>query len=78
MKAGLDLEVEGELDGGKVRWRCFWILSGGGYLGIGMGGLGEGLGLESLDGGGVVGSVEKRFTPDNTARLAIIRSSVCV
>lgn len=71
MKAGLDLELEGEFEGVRVRLLCFWILSGGGYLGIGIGGLAEGLGLGSLEGGGVVGSVEKRFTPDNAARIAI-------
>lgn len=62
MKAGLF---------GESGLGCLWVLKGGGYLGMGIGGLGGGDRVGLLEGGGVVGSVEKRFRPGNDARIAI-------
>lgn len=68
MKAGL----LGELEGGGLG--CLRDLKGGGYLGMGMGGLGGGEGVGLLEGGGVLGNVEKRFGPGNVARIAMERT----
>lgn len=57
------------LDWGRVLWG--FRLRGGGYLGMGKGGEGEGVGEVASFCGGFDGSEEKRLRPGSEARIGI-------